>query len=104
MALDKELMDFLLNGSQTALKSAFLKHLSEYRNRRKEISESLDALIEENALLIVTEWFIAHGSELAGKLGERQGPDLPLVSQPFALPRAFNKPRTWQKPRRRRVN
>lgn len=99
--LDKEFMDFLLTGSQTTLKSAFLKHLGECRNRRKEIAESLDALVEENAVLIAIEWFIAHGHELAGKLGEGRPSPRPLSSPPpFRLPRAFNKPRTWRKPMR----
>lgn len=98
MALDKELMNFLITGSRGSLKQAFLTAMGERSSLRKEISDKLDALREVEAQLIALEWFIGHGEELAGKLETRPDgavtaelrPPLPS-SQPFALPRAFNR-------------
>lgn len=103
MALDKELMEYLLIGSRQSLKECLLTRLAASKNRRKEMIEVLDALVEETAQLIVLEWFINHGEELAGKLGEGKSWPSPSNllprSQPFALPRAFNKPLAVKKPR-----
>ncbi|HXT74631.1 MAG TPA: hypothetical protein VN785_12330 [Candidatus Angelobacter sp.] len=93
----KHLIDFLLTGSRSSTKNAFLMHLSEESNKRKQIVELLEAWAEERAQLIALEFFLAHGEEITSRLGQQEErPALPSA-QPFALPRAFNKPRTWRK-------
>lgn len=93
---NKDLINFLLAGSRTTLKDAFLAHLAESRNIRKEISVLLDAWVEETAQTMVYEFVLAHDEEITSRLGRQERSALPSA-QPFALPKAFNKPRTWRK-------
>ncbi len=92
----KNLIEFLLTGSRSNLKGAFLARLGEESNKRKEIVELLEAWAEARAQLIALEFFLAHGEEITSRLDREERPALPSA-QPFALPKAFNKPRTWRK-------
>jgi len=96
--MQKEIIDFLLTGSRSTLKAAFLKRLAEENNLRKQIGELLEAWAEERADLKLLEFILVNGAELSARLGEKQERSaLPLPAQPFTLPKAFNKPRTWRK-------
>lgn len=94
MLSDKQLLDFLLNNSKRDLQDAFLRHLSASRNKRKEIGDALEQWIEEESAARLVSWFLNNGAEVAAKLNAA-APPLPttLPRQPFALPKAFNRPR-----------
>lgn len=90
------LVAFILSASQASVKDALLRHLAESANVRKQISALLDDWVEETAQTMVYEFFLAHAEEITSGLDRKERSALPSA-QPFALPKAFNKPRTWRK-------
>src|SRR5690348_5967646 len=94
---ENKLIDFFLSGSRVTLKAAFLKHMSEERNKRKEIGDLLESWAEEKAQLIALEFLLAHGEELAAKIAEPPEAKSKLPAQPFALPKRVNLKRNWRK-------
>lgn len=93
---NKALIGFILTASQASVKDALLRHLAESRNVRKQIAVLLDDWVEETAQTMVYDFFITHGEEITSGLDRKERSALPSA-QPFALPKAFNKPRTWRK-------
>lgn len=93
---NKALIGFILSASQQSVKDALLRHLAESANVRKQISALLDDWVEETAQTMVYEFFLAHGEEITSGLGRKERLAFPRA-QPFALPKAFNKPRTWRR-------
>lgn len=97
---DDELIAFLLSGSHRDVQDAMLTHLTEERNRFKELRECLESWMEEAVQARMLAWFNAHGEELAARLNAPSPPKPETLSpQPFRLPSARNicNRKTWRK-------